>query len=77
MAGVTVVPAVLYVSGYLLNHDPANPSRVANAGGVTDVINIGYDYKQGTATYNPHLGQPVPTYSSGSIAMLPNARDTG
>ena len=69
MAGVTLAPAAFYVTGYVANNlDPANPRPVMKADSPSRVVSVSSAYEQGTATYNPHLGQPgVPTYSGGSI----------
>jgi hypothetical protein len=68
MAGLTLAPAAFYVTGYVAhNLDPANPRSALHADSPARVVSVSSAYHQGTATYNPHLGQPVPTHSGGSI----------
>ncbi len=68
MAGITLAPVAIYVTGYLIQTgDPANPTRVMHADGVPQLIGVSPGYQQGSATYNPALGHPVGSYSGGSI----------
>jgi hypothetical protein len=64
MTGLTLVPAVLKVAAYL--PPPLTHSRPINhAGEVTLVVSVGHDYQQGSATYNPNLGEKILFYGGG------------
>lgn len=68
MAGITLAPMAIYVTGYLAQTgDPANPTRVMQANEVPQLVSVSPAYHQGSATYSPQLGHPVASYTGGSI----------
>ena len=68
MAGITLAPMAIYVTGYLVQTgDPANPTRIMQVLGRPQVVSVSPGYQQGSATYNPLLGRPVASYADGSI----------
>jgi hypothetical protein len=56
-AGVTLAPAAIYVTGQL--PPPHAEHRPAHASDVPALTQLSPAYGQGSATYNPRLGQPI------------------